>query len=115
MSSPNNIPIGNIDFVSGAEALSALQRNWQIGRVQLIGTTTTFSASTIYGWVIDGPPNVAGASGYVYIGDTTTFLQIRGPSAAFFQLGIPTSYMPPGGACYAVANSTGLLGTIFYK
>jgi hypothetical protein len=50
---PNNLPVGNLDFTSLNEALNALQRNPQVARLSLSGdVTTTFSASTLYGFVL---------------------------------------------------------------
>jgi hypothetical protein len=117
MSSPNQTPVGNLDFVSPLEAVNALQRNWQIARIQTTTLTTSFSASTIYGVIVDGTPGVVGANGMVQIFDNTTtpFLTVHGPQVAYFQMGVPTNYAPPGGACFAVTNSTGLNVTVLYK
>lgn len=109
MPAPNNTPVGNIDFISGAEALSALQRNWQIARLQCTTLTTAFSASTIYGVLVDSR-----GGGFVDINDNTA-TAYRFTTSQFFPMGMPLNTPPPGGAAFAIMNSTGLVATVLYK
>lgn len=108
----NNTPIGNIDFINGAEALSALQRNPQLASIICTGTlTTSFSASTIYAVIGDG--------GTVKLADITT-RYVFGNNAgaqinAIYPFGLPMNTPPPGGAVFAVLGSTGNNVTVVYK
>lgn len=109
----NNIPVGggNVDFSGPVEALSALQRNWQIARKTVQGvTSTTFSASTLYGWVID--------SGSITLTDYSSggFLyKLTGPDSVAFSFGAPLQLPPPGGGVVATVSATTVNATLLYK
>lgn len=107
----NNIPVGTKDFTDPLEALSALQRNPQVARLSLYGVlTSTFSASTLYGYVID--------AGSVTLTDysTSSFLvQLTGPGSQDFEFGAPLYLPPPGGGVVATVSATTVHCTLWYK
>lgn len=109
---PNNLPVGTLDFTSVIEATNALQRNPQVGRLSLSGVlTSTFTASTLYGYVIDSG-NVtltAGSTGGAFL------VKLTGPSVASFPFGAPLAVLPPGGAVVATVSATTVNATLFYK
>lgn len=107
----NNTPVGNLDFTSPVEALNAIQRNPQVARLSLHGvTTSTFSASTLYGYIVD--------SGTVTLTDYSSgaFLaRLTGPSAQDFPFGAPLELPPPGGGVVATISATTVYCTLWYK
>lgn len=108
----NNIPTGNLDFTSTIEALNAQQRNWQVARLSLTGViTSTFSASTLYGFIIDtgSVTLTAGSAGGAFLAKLT------GPSVGEFSFGAPLAAPPPGGAVVATVSATTVNATIWYK
>lgn len=110
----NNIPVGNIDFINGAEALSALQRNPQIAPVAFSyasggGLATSFSASTLYAVVVNGGTVTVAATSNPMA--TYTF----GAGAYSFPFGLPMSYTPPGGPCTFTVSTSAAAATIVYK
>jgi|SRR5579859_1487077 len=114
---PNNIPIGNIDFVNQSEALSALQRNWQIAAVAFsfssgAGLTVNFSASTLYGVFADsGTVIVVGSSN----APNYSYKVTGGGAPVLVPFGLPMGYMPPGGPCVATVSTSTVVCTILYK
>lgn len=110
----NNIPVGNIDFVSGAEALSALQRNWQLAPVAYsyavgAGLTTSFSASTLYAVVVNGGTVTVAATS-----NPMATYTVGAPGIAF-PLGLPLGYTPPGGPCTFTVSTSAAAATIVFK
>jgi hypothetical protein len=108
----NNIPAGNLDFTSPIEAMNALQRNPQVARFSLAGIlTSTFTASTLYGVLIDSGSVTltAGSSGGAFL------VKLSGPSVASFPFGAPLSAPPPGGAVVATVSASTVNCSIFYK
>lgn len=109
---PNNVPTGNLDFTDSREALNALQRNWQVGRLSLQGVlTSAFTASTLYGYVVDSG-NVtltAGSAGGAFL------VKLTGPSVASFPFGAPLAVLPPGGAVVATVSASTVNCTLWYK
>lgn len=108
----NNIPVGNMDFTSPVEALNALQRNPQAARLSLHGvTTSTFSASTLYGYIIDsGTVTLTdGSAGGAFIA------RLTGPDSASFPFGAPLVAPPPGQGVVATVSATTVYCTIWYK
>lgn len=109
---PNNVPTGNLDFLSPLEALNALQRNWQVASLPLRNVlTSTFTASTLYGYVIDSGSVTltAGSSGGAFIAKLT------GPSTGQFSFGAPIGATPPGSAIVATVSASTVNATLFYK
>jgi hypothetical protein len=107
-----NIPTGNLDFTSPIEALNALQRNWQVARLSLSGViTSTFTASTLYGFLIDSGSVTltAGSAGGAFLA------KLMGPSQESFPFGAPLFLPPPGGAVVATVSATTVNATLFYK
>lgn len=110
----NNIPAGggNVDFTGLLEAISALQRNPQVARLSLSGVlTSTFTASTFYGFLIDSGSVTltAGSSGGAFVAKLT------GPSQESFPFGAPIGSLPPGSAVVATVSATTVNATLFYK
>ncbi len=108
----NNTPVGNLDFTSSLEALNALQRNPQLARLSLSGVTTaTFTASTLYGYVLDSGSVTlnANSSGGVFL------LKLSGPSTQSFAFGAPLAALPPGGAVVATVSASTVNVTLWYK
>lgn len=108
----NNLPVGNLDFTDEREALNALQRNWQVARLSLSGVlTTTFTASTLYGYVIDAGSVTlnANSSGGQFL------LKLSGPSVASFPFGAPLAALPPGGAVVATVSASTVNAVLWYK
>lgn len=110
----NNVPVGNIDFVNGAEALSALQRNWQVATIAYSyaaggGLATNFSASTLYAAVVNGGTvTITSASNPM---NTYTI----GAPGLVFSFGAPLGYMPPGGPCTFTVSTSAAAVSIIYK
>jgi hypothetical protein len=107
----NNIPVGNLDFTDTREALSALQRNPQVARLSLHGVlTSNFTASTLYGYIID--------TGTVTLKDYSTsamLVTMTGPSVASFPFGAPLALLPPGGGVVATVSASTVNATLWYK
>lgn len=107
----NNTPVGNLDFTSLLETVNALQRNPQVARLSLHGVlTSTFSASTLYGYIID--------SGTVTLTDYSSgafIARITGSSSASFPFGAPLYLPPPGGGVVAAVSASTVYCTIWYK
>ncbi len=108
---PNNTPVGNLDFTSQLEALNALQRNPQVARLSLHGVLTqTFSASTLYGFIIDSSSVTltAGSSGGAFIAKLT------GSAAESFNFGAPIGSPPPGSTIVATVSASTVNCTLWY-
>lgn len=107
----NNTPVGNLDFTSPVEAINALQRNPQVARLSLHGVITqTFSASTLYGFVIDtGTVTMTDYSSGAFI------MRLTGPSSESYSFGAPLYLPPPGGGVVATASVSTLYATLWYK
>lgn len=109
---PNNLPVGNLDFTSLNEALNALQRNPQVARLSLSGVvTTTFSASTLYGFVLDSGSVTltAGSAGGAFL------VKLTGPSTGQFSFGAALAVPPPGGAVVATVSASTVNAVLWYK
>lgn len=106
------MPVGNLDFTDNREALNALQRNWQIARLSLSNVlTTTFTASTLYGFVVDSGTvtlNVSSSGGQF-------LFKLTGPSVGSFPFGTPLAALPPGGAVVATVSASTVNATLLYK
>lgn len=108
----NNLPVGNFDFTDQLEALNALQRNWQVARLSLTNVlTASFTASTLYGYVIDSGSVTltSGSAGGAFL------LTLTGPSVASFPFGAPLAALPPGGAVVATVSASTVHAAIWYK
>ncbi|HET8908286.1 MAG TPA: hypothetical protein VFN11_15120 [Ktedonobacterales bacterium] len=111
---PNNIPAGggNVDFTGLLEGVSALQRNPQVGRLSVTGViTATFSASTLYGYIIDSGSVTlnSGSAGGAFIA------KLSGPSVGEFSFGAPIGNPPPGSGIVATVSTSTVNATIWYK
>lgn len=107
----NNIPVGNLDFTDEREALNALQRNWQVARLSLSNVlTSTFTASTLYGYIIDtGSVTLTNSSGGAFLAKLT------GPSVASFPFGAPLAALPPGSGVVATVSASTVNAVLWYK
>lgn len=81
-------------------------------RLSLSGVlTSTFTASTLYGFVIDSGnlTLTAGSVGGAFL------VKLTGPSQESFSFGAPLAQLPPGGAVVATVSTSTVNATIFYK
>lgn len=107
---PNNLPVGNLDFVSPVEALNAQIRDPQLGRIVISPSvlSVNFSASTLFGVTLQGTATLS-------ITDVTASYVFGANTVAVFAPGLPFGYPPPGGAVTAALSTTGTHAVLLYK